>query len=126
MAKAEKQALVAQLALQRSQMAATQSALKTELSVSRQVKKSLHRNPTPWIAGSFVTFVGLGLLLRRKKVIYKGFPIKRGIIRRTSRLVLTLARPAVTTWALKKAKDYAESRVGPLPDNSMLGGPPQK
>jgi len=126
MAEAEKIALVAQLALQRSDMTSSRKALTQELNVSRQFKKSLRNNPTPWAIGGVVTVLALGLLFRRKKIIYSPVPIKEGMIGRTTRLIVSLARPPLTTLALKHAKEYAEARFGPFEDNSMLGGPPQK
>jgi DNA-binding LacI/PurR family transcriptional regulator len=126
MAEAEKIALVAQLALQRSDMTSSRNSLTQELSVSRQFKKSLRNNPTPWAIGGVATVLALGILFRRKKIIYSPVPVKAGIIGRTARLVASLARPALTTLALKHAREYAETRFGPFEDNSMLGGPPQK
>ena len=126
MAEAEKKALVAQLALQRSEVALSRSSLKSELSVPKQVKKAFRRKPAPWIAGAVVTCLAVGLLFRRKKVIYSSAPLERGFIGRTSNAFLALARPALTSLALKHAKDYAEARFGSEEENSMLGGPPQK
>jgi len=126
MAEAEKIALVGQLALQRSEMSLSRDSLTQELSVSRQFKKSLRQNPTPWAIGGVVTVLALGILFRRKKIIYSPTPNDGGIIGRTTRLVASLARPALTTLAVKYARDYAEARFGPFEGKSMLGGPPQK
>lgn len=126
MAETEKKALIAQLALQRSEMTSSRDALQTELSLSRQLKKSVRSHPSRWVIGGAVTAMTLGFIFRRKKVIYKNGSKKRGLIRRVARLAFTLGRPAITTLAIKQARDYAEARLGPLPDNSMLGDPPQK
>lgn len=126
MAEAQKKAIVAQLALQRSDMTESRRSLKTELSVSRQFKKSVRSHPGSWVVGGAVTAFTLALIFRRKKVIYSNFPEKKGFIGKTARLAFTLARPALTTLAIKHAKDYAEARFGLTDDNSMLGGPPQK
>jgi hypothetical protein len=126
MAEAHKKALVAQLALQRTEMTNSRGSLQAELSLSRQLKKSVRSHPKQWMIGGAVSAFALSYLFRRKKVIYTNFAGKKGLIRRTAGLAFTLARPALTTLALKHAKDYAEARFGPLPYNSMLGDQSQK
>ncbi len=126
MAEAQKKALVAQLALQRSEMTQSRDSLQSELSVSTQLKKSVHTHPKRWIIGGTVSAIAFCLVFRRKKIIYTHLGKRRGLVARSARLAFAFARPALTTLALKYAKDYAEARFGPLPYNSMLGDPPQK
>ncbi len=126
MAEAQKKALIAQLALQRAELSNSRQDLQTELSLSRQVQKSVRSHPKRWLIGSALAALSLSLALRRKKIIYTHLNKRRGLINRSLRLTLGLVRPALTTYAIKAAKDYAEKRLGPLPDNSMLGDPSQK
>ncbi|MFT6181920.1 MAG: D-alanyl-D-alanine carboxypeptidase [Paracoccaceae bacterium] len=126
MAEAEKKALVAQLALQRSGMLSQRDDLTRELSISYQVKRSLRKNSKTMVVGGAVAGIALGFLFRRRKVIYSPGPVKRGMIGSAAHALFSLARPALTTLALAYAKDYAEAHFGPFENNSMLGGSPQK
>jgi|TARA_B110000914_G_scaffold153887_1_gene135043 hypothetical protein len=126
MAELQKKALIEQLALQRSEMTTTCDALQRELSLSHQLGESLRNHPGQWAAAGAGTAFLLARLARRKKIIYTDEKGKHGVIFRTSKLIFSLARPALTTFALKYAKDYLEAHFGPFDDNSKLGGSPQK
>ncbi len=126
MAEAEKKALAARLALQRSEMTNSHDSLRAELSVSKQLKKSVQNNPTRWMVGGAVSAIAFCFLFRRKKIIYSNFKRKRGLIGKSIRLAFFFVRPSLARFALEHAKDYAEDRLAPLPPNSMLGDPPQK
>ncbi len=126
MAKPQKKSLVKLLDLQRSDLMTSHDALQRELSLSHQLGKSVRNHPGAWAAAGTGTAFLLARLVRRKNVIFKNGEKKRGLILRSGKLIFSMARPALTTFALKYAKDYLEARFGPFDDNSMLGGPPQK
>jgi len=126
MADERKKALVAEMDLQRLRISADFKSVKRQLHPGHQFKQSLHKHPGRWAAGSAgVAFVTLRLL-RSRKVISNNRSKKRGLLLRTGKLIFNLARPALTAFVLKQAQEYAEGKIGPDPDNSMLGGPPQK
>ena len=126
MAEAQKKALIAQLALQRAEMNQSRENLESEFRLSRQVKRSMRNHPKHWALAGTLSACLLTLSLRRKKVIYSQGKKSHGLLRHSLRLATTFAKPALTTYALKIAKNYAEKRLGPLPHNSMLGDLSQK
>ena len=126
MGETNKEALVERLNHQRSQMDSSRASLRSELSLTYQLKESVRSHPKSWVVGGIVSAFVLSSLLRRKKVIYSDRYRKRGLIRRTIRIAYFFARPALTAFAVQQARNYAEDRLGPLPDDSMLGDPLQK
>lgn len=126
MGEGNKELLVERINNQRSKLSSSGKALHSELNLAYQLKQSVRNHPKRWVVGGIVSAFVLSSLLRRKKVIYKDRSRKGGLIRRTCRAAFFLARPTLTAVAVKKARDYAEDRLGPLADNSMLGDPSQK
>ena len=126
MDQARKEALSEQLDQQRKVLSSRYSGVKQGLDLGHQIKQSLKRHPGRWAAAGAGTGLLALRLLRRKKVIYQDLRKRRGLILRSGSLLFKLARPALTTVALKYARDYLETRLEHDPDNSMLGGPPQK
>jgi len=126
MGETNKEVLVERLHHQRSQMSSSRDSLRSELSLTYQLKESLRSHPKRWLVGGAASAFVISSLLRRKKVIYSGRQRKRGLIRRTIRVAYFFARPTLTAFAIQQARNYAEDRLGPLPDDSMLGDPLQK
>lgn len=126
MAEQSKEVLVEKLALKRSEMDRSRSSLERELSISTQLKKSMYAHPGRWAAAGAGTAFMVARLARHKKATNSAGLKKRGIIIKIGKLIFSIARPALTTFAIKYAKDQLEARFGPFEDNSMLGGPPQK
>jgi hypothetical protein len=112
--------LVDMLAAQRTGISSARAGLERELSVSRQLKKSVKDHPIPWFAGAFGSAAFLGLLLRRAK---SNGDVKRSRIGILLRLCFSLAKPAITNWVVDKVKEEATRRFLPQNRNSMLGEP---
>jgi hypothetical protein len=102
------------------------SGLKEELSPGRQLKRSLQKHPLGWALSAAGASFLLARLIRRPKVVYAGRRKSWFALPLGARLALRLARPAITSFALRKAREHLESRFNPPEDNSMLGGSPQK
>jgi hypothetical protein len=112
--------LVTVLAAQRTGVSSALAGLERELSVSRQLKKSVKDHPLPWFAGAFGSAAFLGLLLRSSK---RNGSVKRSRIGILLGLCFSLAKPAITAWVIDKAKEEASRRFLPQNRNSMLGEP---
>ena len=128
MAAGSKEELVAQLDQLRERLTAQSQSLRTQLSPGFQLKNSLQRHPGKWMAASAGTAFFAMRLLKRRKAIQKAGGKKRSLLARSGIAAFKLARPALTTLAIKHLRDFAEIKYGfpPTEDNSMLGGPPQK
>ena len=126
MADERKKALVGELELQRPRISKGLESLKRELHPVHQLKKSVRKHPGRWATGSAGAAFLTMRLLRSKKIISKARSKKRGILLKTGKLIFNLARPTLTAFVLKQAQEYAETKIGHHPDNSMLGGSPQK
>lgn len=126
MAGQSKEVLIEKLALKRSELSRSRTSLERELSLSTQLRKSMIAHPGRWAAAGAGTAFMIARAFRSKTIIQTEGGKKHGLIFRTIKLAVSLARPALTTLAIKYARDYVEARFGPFEDNSMLGGPPQK
>lgn len=94
------------------------SALRDELDFAAKAKRSVARNPVPWLGGAAF----LGFLLsgrkRAKSRSRKGDAIQEpakkltvlGVLLAAARFLLPLARPALTDFATRKLADFAASR----------------
>ena len=126
MADQRKKALVAELDLQRPRISEGLDSLKRELSPGYLLKQSVRKHPGRWAGGSAGAAFLIMRLLRSRKTTSNDRSKKRGLWLRTGKLVFNLARPTLTAFVLKQAQEYAEAKIGHHPDNSMLGGSPQK
>ena len=127
MPQSRKKELIRELRDQREILAFRLDALKEELEPRRRLKGLLREHPVRWaLAAGGASFL-LARLLRSHPRDGRHSPKKkRHFLPGPARMAFALARPALTSYAFRKAQEHLESRFNPPPDNSMLGGPPQK
>ncbi|MDB4353854.1 hypothetical protein N9Z02_00980 [Akkermansiaceae bacterium] len=112
--------LVNQLESHRDNVDSARNGLSRELSVSRQLKKSVQSHPIPWFAGAFGTAVIAALILRRPQA---SGVVKKSKVGMLLGLGFALAKPSITKWAADRLKEEAGRRLLPQNRNSMLGEP---
>ncbi len=110
--------LISRLESQREEVDHARDGLAREMSLSLQVKRSVRHNPIPWALGAAGTTAFLTLLLRRPRGSGVARKSKLGIL---VGLGFTLAKPALTKWAVEKLKGEATKRLSGHPLNYMLG-----
>jgi len=126
MAQSQKEQLVQELDAQRSHLDGRFQSLKAGLEPGHQLRLSLRKHPLRWTLGAATSaFLGTRLLRRRKSDSRKSKK-RGGLLFQGAKLAFFFARPALTTFALQKAREQLEKHLNRTPDNSMLGGSPQK
>lgn len=121
MAKPYKEALAAQIALHRNHLEFRGRALRQELNLTHQLKKSFFSHPKTWALGTAATAFLTTSLLHQKKIINPPFFSKRGVALNSTRLLFSLARPILATIALNYAKNHLGDKIHPILENSKLG-----
>lgn len=124
MAQSRKEELIEDLRQQRLSLSARGEVLKRDLTPSHLLRSSLRQHPFRWALGGGACSFFVARALRRRTVIA---PRKRrGLVFGLARMAFKLARPTLTAMALQKGQQFLESRFNPPPENSRLGGSPQK
>jgi hypothetical protein len=107
----------------REDLALRLNRVREEADVARKIRRSVRREPVPWIVGAIA--VGLlvtAMVTRKKKVIVaaargakaKGTLLEAGFILGALRVAATLLKPVVIKFVEKKFGSYAgRSRSGP-------------
>ena len=108
----------------REDLALRLNRVREEADVARKIRRSIRREPVPWIVGAIA--VGLlvtAMVTRKKKVIVaaaargakaKGTLLEAGFILGALRVAATLLKPVVIKFVEKKFGSYAgRGRSGP-------------
>ena len=124
MAQSRKEELIEDLRRQRQSLSARGETLKRELRPGNVLRKSVQEHPFGWALSAGIGSFLIARAFRRRTVVA---PKKRsGLFMTLAKLAFKLARPSLTAMAIQKGQQILESRFNPPPDNSRLGGPPQK
>ena len=121
--KQSKTELKEQIARSREDLVLKLSRVREEADVPRKIRRSVRREPVPWIVGAIA--VGLlvtAIITRKKKVIVeatrgaksKSTLLEAGFILGALRIAASLLKPVVVNFVEKKLRSYSgHGRSGP-------------
>jgi hypothetical protein len=115
--------LKTEIARSRDDLAVRLNRVRDEMDFPRKIRRSIKREPVPWIVGAIA--VGLlitGIVTRRKKIVVdaskrgtktKSALLETGFLLGALRIAATLLKPMVMNAVEKKFGNYAARRSGP-------------
>ena len=112
--------LTEQIARSREDIALRLNRVREESNVSRKIRRSVRREPVPWIVGAIaVGLIITGIVTRNKKVIVeatrrgaktKSALLETGFLLGALRIAATLLKPVVVKFVEEKFGRYAMRR----------------
>ncbi|HME88346.1 MAG TPA: hypothetical protein VKE30_03960 [Chthoniobacterales bacterium] len=108
--------LKSEIARSREDLAIRMNRVREEVDFTRKIRRSVRREPVPWIVAAIaVGLIVTGLLTRKKKVIIdatrrgkgKGTLLEAGFILGALRIAASLLKPVVMKFVEKKFGSYA-------------------
>ena len=106
-----------QIALSRDEIGRRLSRVREEADVGRKIRRSVRREPVPWIVGAIaVGLIITGIVTRNKKVIVdvarrgtktKSALLETGFLLGALRVAATLLKPVVMRFVQEKFGDYS-------------------
>src|SRR5437588_6747233 len=109
-----------QIARSRDEVGRRLSRVREEADVGRKIRRSVRREPVPWIVGAIaVGLIITGIVTRKKKVIVdatrrgsktKSALLETGLVLGVLRIAATLLKPVVMKFVEDKFRGYASRR----------------
>jgi len=112
--------LTQQIARSREDLTLRLNRVREEADLSKKIRRSVRREPVPWIVGAIaVGLIITGIVTRKKKVIVdatrrgsktKSALLETGLVLGVLRIAATLLKPVVMKFVEDKFRGYASRR----------------